>query len=301
MKVLVTGGSGLLGSSLIYLLRDTFKTSFVYNEHKVELDNAVGMGLDLTDKERTLRVVAKLKPGCIIHTAALISTDYCEANPKKAEEVNVGVTKTLALAVKKNNSKLVYVSTDYVFDGKGGMYTEEDTPNPLNVYGKTKLDGEKIVLENEGNLVIRTSIYGWNIQKKFSFAEMVINKLANNEEVPIFTDQFSSLMLTNNLAEALAEMIKKEKVGLFHIASDERISKFDFACKVAKVFNLEKNLIKPIKTKDLNLKAERPLDVSLNVTKAKIELDVKLLNIKEGLTKLKKLKEEGYIKNFKRG
>ena len=296
MKVLITGGSGLLGSAVAFHFKDYFDTIFTYTSHEVTINGCKSTRLDIRERKDTLRLIKEINPDVIVHTAALVGMNICEKNQELAFKVNFEGTKNIIDAA--NNSKIIYISTDYVFDGKKGNYKETDGANPINVYGKTKLHGERLI-DTEDNVIVRTSIYGWNIIKeRKSFSTWVIDELKNSRKLSVFVDQFNSMMLVNNCAEALKEVVEKDIRGILNIASGERTSKYDFAVKCAEVFDFDKKLISEIKNREIGDYEKRPLDVSLDITKAKRLLKTKLLDVNESLSILKKLHRDQYLDNF---
>ena len=298
MKILITGGSGLLGSATAAFFKNYYSTFITYTNNKVSIGGCEAYRLDITNKEEVFKVIWAIRPDFIIHTAALTGVGICENNKELAYNINVNGTRHIAEAADKINSRIVHISTDYVFDGKKGMYKETDKPNPLNYYAKTKLEAEKLI--NKNHAIIRTSIYGWNIIKeRKNFATFILEGLENNKKIDIFEDQYNAIILANNLAEALKEIVDKNKKGIYNIGGSERQSKYEFALKLADVFELNKGLINPISINDAEDKAQRPPDVSLDSTKAKKELNVKLLNIEEGLELMKKLRDENYLGQFR--
>ncbi len=299
MKILVTGGSGLLGSALSFHFKDFFEVVSTYTSHEFAIDGCSTIQLDITDSSATENIIKGIKPDAIVHAAALVGVNICEKKPELAYNVNVEGTRNIINASKKTNSKVIYISTDYVFDGNKGNYSEEDKPSPLNVYGKTKYEGE-LLIDARKNAIIRTSIYGWSIIKeKRSFSTWIIDDLRNNSQINVFKDNINSMMLVNNLAEALRETIGKDLSGIINIASRDRISKYDFALKLAQIFELDRNLIRPIGNNDAPGYEKRPLDVSLSVSKARKLLKTKLLSSEESISQLKKLETDDYLKNFK--
>lgn len=302
-KVIITGGSGMLGMSLVYSLGGEFDVFASYRTNHIEMKRARFIPLDITIKNEVFRVIEKINPDLVIHTAALTNVDFCEDNPEKAREVNICGTKNISEACAKSNAKMIYISTDYVFDGVKGNYSEKDDLNPINWYGKTKLEGEGEVKKLTNDyLIVRTSLYGWNIQKKLSFVEWVIVNLQKNLQINALEDQFSSLMFVNDFAEIILKLIKMNINGTYNIASCKKINKFEFAKKIAQVFSLDEDLILPITTEELfkkiGRKAKRPKDVSLNISKAREELGIDAPSIENGLWHMKRLKDN-YLKTFK--
>lgn len=281
MRVLVIG-IGLLGSKILKIKKDhelhgTFHTN--PPNMKGELYR-----LDITQKNSVLDLVSKISPDVSILTSAFTNVDGCEKERETAYKVNVAGPENVAMACERTGSKLIHISTDYVFDGKKGLYTERDSPNPISYYGKTKLLGEEKVKEVlEDYVIARTSvIYG---MENKNFATWIIDELRNGNKIRIVTDQYVSPTLNTDLAEQLYALIERDAKGLYHTAGGERISRYDFAVKLAEVFGLNKSLIIPIKTDELNWVAKRPKDSSLDV--GRINGIKKPLSIEEALTMLK--------------
>ncbi len=282
--ILITGGGGLLGSKLATTLSDKYKTFTTYNTHTIGLRNSCSFYLDITNKKEVQKLIRELSPDVIIHTAALTDVDYCETNKKDAWSVNVEGTGNIAEASKRADSKFVYISTDYVFNGREGLYKEDDQPNPINYYGKTKLEGEKLVQKLDDHIIARTSVlYGWH--SKLNFVTWIIQELKQEHRIDIVKDQFNSPTLADDLVDMILKLIETEKEGIFHVSGSERISRYDFAKKIAGIFELDANLINPITSDELNWIAKRPLDSSLDVSK--ISIIKRPLNIEEGLKKMK--------------
>src|SRR3989344_3204811 len=298
-KLLITGGSGLLGASIIYELNKYFEIYAIYNLHSIRSRYAKYIKLDLTDTGKTEKGITAIKPDIIIHTAAMTDVDLCESKPELAKKINVGATGNIVNICNNFGIKLVYISTDYVFDGKKGDYNELDKTNPLGVYAQTKLDGEKRVRKLDDYLIIRTSIYGWNLQKKQSFVEWVISTLSARKEITVIIDQKTSMIFVNDLAKILKRMLDKNLSGIYNIASNNSLSRYEIALKIADIFGLNKALIKPITTEELMKKvtwrAKRPRNVSLNVSK--IEKIIKMPSFYESLTYMKRL-GDSYKKQF---
>lgn len=287
-SVLITGGSGRLGSRLMELASE-YKVVGTYIEDRPP-SNLDYVKMDITKINEIETYVNKLKPCCIIHTAAITDVDLCETNKDLAWSVNVEGTRNLVEVSRKNNIKMIYISTDFVFDGKTGMYKENDIPNPISYYGLTKLEGEKIVKILDDWTIARLSVlYGWILPfQKPNFVTWIIEKLKKNEKINLVTDQFSSPTFVDNCAEALIKILESNRSGIFHTAGKERISRFDFAVKVAKTFDLDEKLITPITTDKLKQIAKRPADSSLDISNTEKELRFKFYSIYEGLNIMKR-------------
>lgn len=293
MKILVIGGGGQLGSKLIEQAKDKHEVYATYVTRLPKLDSAKIYKLDKTDYIEVQKVFEKVKPELVVDTAALHNVDYCETHKDEAWKINVEGTRNIAKECRKYNAKLVFISTDFVFDGKKGNYSEEDQPNPINYYGITKLEAEKTVNQTcENHVIVRPSvIYSWISEaqatsisgKPLNFAMWLIQKLLNNEEVNIVTDQYTSPTLADHLAETILKLGEQDKVGVYHVAGKNRLNRYEFSVKLAEKLSLNRDLIKPITSDKLKQIAKRPKDSSLNVSKVEKELGLKMLTIDEAL------------------
>ena len=285
-KLLVTGASGLLGSKIVEIAKNDYT---VIPLHKTKPLHSNSLKLDITSTAEVLNLFHKLKPYAVIHAASETNVDKCETQEEHAWKINVEGTRNVAAACKAG-AKLIYISTDYVFDGKKGNYTEDDTPNPINYYAVTKLEGEKQVVQNCKNFaILRTSVlYGWHPFKQ-NFATWVITQLEQNKEITVVEDHYNTPTLADNLAEMAIEAIQKDLQGVYHACGSERIGRYEFARQIAKAFGLNQSPIRPIKMEQLTAWiAKRPKDSSLNTDKIRSQLEAKPLNITEGLDRMKK-------------
>jgi dTDP-4-dehydrorhamnose reductase len=285
-RILITGASGLLGSKIIKVAKNSYEVIPSHNAKSLHLNS---LKLDVTEAVEVLNLLDKLKPDAVVHTASETNVDKCELEKEKAWKINADGTRNIAEACQKVNAKLVYISTDYVFDGEKGLYDEEDKPNPVNYYGLTKLEGEKQVIGHcENYAILRTSVlYGWHPWKQ-NFATWVINQLKQDKGINVVDDHYNTPTLADNLAEIAIEVAEKDPRGLYHASGRERISRYEFAKQIAKTYNLNADLIKPAKMRQLTgWIARRPRDSSLNTSKIQKQLKTKPLNITEGLDKMK--------------
>ena len=210
-----------------------------------------------------LNAIIRCKPDVIVHAAALTDVDKCEQNKDLALKVNYHGTLNIVKACEPIKPFFIYISADCVFDGKKGMYSEDDEPNPINFYGYSKLMEEKAVTtSNLEYCIIRSSvIYGSKPARgKINFALWIIEKLRNKEAISVVTDQYVSPTLNTNLSGMIVEVAEKRINGILHLAGATRISRYEFAQKIAEIFSLDKTLIKPITMNDINWVAERPRD-----------------------------------------
>ena len=290
-RIAITGSSGLLGNEVAKLAKRDYEVISLHNTKTIYSDS---VQLDITGTQRVLEFFSGLKPDVVIHTASQTNVDRCETEKENAWNINVVGTRNIAKACKRTRAKLIYISTDYVFDGEKGNYREQDTPNPINYYGTTKLEGEKQVAQYCQNYaILRTSVlYGWHPWKQ-NFATWTISQLRQNKQIAVVEDHYNTPTLASNLAEMAMEFIEKDLQGLYHSSGSERISRFAFAQQIAKTFELNPQLIKPIKMSQLTAWiAKRPRDSSLNTEKIEKQLRTKPLSIMSGVAMMKKEEEE---------
>ncbi len=271
VKVLVTGGTGLLGwwvakelAARGYTVYATFRSKQPPN-----VENVTWIYLNLEEHDETAQTLTKVRPDVVIHCAAYTDVDGCELNKALAYRVNVEGTRIIAKYCQKYCTYLIYVSTDYVFDGEKGLYTEEDVPCPVNYYGLTKLLGEEVVKSvNMDYCIVRVSgLYGYSPTGKKNFGIIALEKLMRNEIVIAFQDQYLSPTYVKALAKSLAKLIELHYVGTLHIAG-ERFSRYQFAIKLAELLGASKDLVRPGSLAQAKLLAKRPRDSSLNTKKA---------------------------------
>jgi dTDP-4-dehydrorhamnose reductase len=291
LKLLITGASGLYGSKLAQIALS--KGIEVYSS---DIQNLSVYGsfvkMDISDKVQVEETFRAVKPDVVVHAATLTDVDKCELNKALAWNVNVEGTKNIVDASKSAGAFLVYISTDYVFSGEKGCYVESDSPEPINYYGLTKLEAETVVMQNmaESDFFIgRPSvIYGSTpAAGKVNFALWLIETLRKGERVKIITDQWNTPTLNTNLAEMTLEVIERRLTGVYHTCGATRVSRFEFAEKIADAFNLNKALIDKVTSEQFTLPAKRPMDSSLDTSLAKRNLTCKPLTLDTSLLRLK--------------
>lgn len=246
------------------------------------------MSLDICNLESIEKCISKTNPDLIINCAANVNLDFIEKNPSIGRSVNADGPKNLAKVALKNKIRLVHISTDGVFDGNGSLYKEEDIPNPINEYGKTKLLGERNIQEIlDDYVIIRTNFYGIN-ERKMSLLNWIIQKLSQKEEIIGFNDIIFNPLEVSNLSKLVIDVVQSDFKGILHLASNEVISKYEFAMKVANIFNFDENLITKGTSNDVNLIASRPKNTSLSNKKAQKILTTKIDSLNESLITVKK-------------
>ena len=285
MKVLITGGTGLLGWWLVKTFHNKgYEIHATYHSKKpMGLENIVWYRMNLEEPKSIVKVVNEVKPYIVIHSAAYTDVDGCELDKAKAYRANYLGTKMLALS-SKGVDFFVYISTDYVFDGERGMYNEEDVPSPVNYYGFSKLLGEVAVdsILGEKSSIVRVSgLYGYSPTGKRNFGINALEKLLKNQEVKAFYDQRLSPTYVRFLAKAITKIVEKRITGLLHIAG-ERVSRYEFALRLAEILSADKNLVKPTSMNEVRLIAKRPRDSSLDTSRAE-SIGIKLPSLEECL------------------
>ena len=304
-KLFIFGVGGLLGYRISLLAKNKFKIYGSYNERKPLFDFAKIEKVNILDNEKINNILKSIKPDYVIITSALSNVDYCELHKEEAEKVNVDAVKKIFSLCEELNCKLIHISSDSVFDGtKKSPYLEEDMPNPLNIYGKTKLSSEKIILQNPNNLIVRASVlYGWlpdylrNISsssmKNNNFVQWLIQNLKNNKKVNIITDENSSPILVNDFARSIINLIEGNFKGIYHSSPPIEISRYDFSIKIAKALGLSVELIEPVSNKELGRDVNTGSNKCLSSKKLSDNLNYKFLTLDESLDLLKSQFREG--------
>jgi dTDP-4-dehydrorhamnose reductase len=295
-SLLVTGGSGLLGSAVVRQAVGRFEVLSTYHKNPISLEGAKFIHADLLN-EKDLGTLSIAKPEIIVHCAALTNVDYCESHPNQAYAQNVQASINVAKMAQSLGSYLIQISTDGVFNGEKGFYSEDDSPDPINTYGKSKLDAERRVSKaNAHCCIVRTNIFGWNPTAKRSMAEWMINVLSNGQILSAFKDVVISPVLVNDLAEILFELCRLEHEGTIHVGSSDSCSKLQFAYALAEVFKFDQRNIEPISVDELRFEARRPKNTSLNVLRINSLLEQEMPSFLDGIRKMKQLGDSGYAR-----
>ena len=282
LKFLVTGSAGLVGQQVVKDLSKSNQVFSCYNESKSEY--GIPMKMDLLNHEMISSVLLETEPDVVIHLGAMTGVDLCEKEESMAFDINSKATQIIAQQCSILNTFLIYVSTDYVFDGNSGMYYEDDIPNPLSIYGKSKFDGEKMVQNFSSDWCIaRTSTpFGLHPTKK-SFPVWVIENLKKQKQIDVLSDQFTSPTYVPNLSKMLIEISERHLNGIFHVAGATKISRYEMASIISDKLNLDEKLLRKILINELKLEASRPKDSSLNISKATSILNEKPQKINQSL------------------
>jgi len=291
-RILIVGSNGMLGQrlTLYYTNQKGVELLTCSAEEKSFIQNVNYVKLDITEKNEVKRIINDFYPDAIINAAAYTNVDGCETHRELAWKVNVSGVANLAHYAWACDAHVVHISTDYVFDGENGPYTEKDRVNPISYYGRTKLASEN-TLRGSGvfNTIIRTNVlYGPAKYGRPDFVKWVVSSLRKGDTIRIVTDQINNPTYIDDLVWVIAKVIEYKKEGLFHIGGKEFLSRYDFTLRIADFFNLDKKRIVPIETYELNQAARRPLKSGLITLKAQTELGYNPTEIEASFALMKK-------------
>lgn len=295
MKVLITGANGLLGQHLVKLLIDCSAFEVVATgkgPSRLPFDSShlfSYVSLDITDGVEVNSLVAAYQPSIIIHTAAITQVDECEQNPVNCWNTNVSATRFLLGAAETIGAFFIYISTDFVFDGKAGPYVESDIPGPVNYYGSSKLGAEKSVMEAKLPwCIIRTVLVYGNmlVGNRNNMVSWVQNNLAQGKAIQVVSDQWRTPTYVEDLAKGILLAIENKAKGIYHISGEDLLTPYNMAMATADHLGLDKNLIEKVDASLFVQPAKRPAKTGLIIEKAKIELGFSPLSFKDGLKKM---------------
>ena len=280
--VLVTGAYGQLGEACRKYLKNNFN---LIMSGISPVDN--GVKLDITSQDSVKKVLSELSPDVILNLAALTDVDECELDPESAHNINVNGVKNLCSDF---SGHFIQISSDYVFDGESGPYSEKDKTNPVSVYGKTKLDADNWLVENyPSSTIIRTNVvYSYTRRTQASFLKWVVNSLENKKRIKVVNDQWNNPTWTESLAEVTYKMIENELFDLYHYGDRDILNRFEFSLLIAKVFNLDSSLILPVSTDQLNQHAPRPKKSGLVTNKIESKLGIIPKSVETCLEQIRK-------------
>lgn len=287
-RLLVTGVSGMLGANLaLFAQTRGFEVLGWTNSHPLLNAPFETRCVDFRDPRILAEAFADAQAEMLINCAAQANVDAAEKQPEATFRVNAEAAGELAKMAHGAGVPMIQVSTDAVFDGTRGDYRETDTPNPLNIYAKSKLAGERAVAEaNPDAAIARVVFYGWSLTGSRSLAEFFYNNLSAGKPVNGFTDMFFSPLYVGHLAETLLDMLQKRLSGIYHVFAPVSLSKYEFGVRLAREFDLDANLIRPISALDSDLPTRRSLNLSMNTEKLQAALGKPLPNQTEGLRAL---------------
>lgn len=300
ITVIVTGAAGMLGTAVIDNLRNYF--------HVVATDFYKGYApanvrwheVDLCDSKRLREWLRNENPDVVVHCAAIVDVDACEKDPALAEALHVATTRNIANVLSGWDRKLIYISTDSVFDGlKKGLYGENDLVNPPNVYALTKYKGELETQKTDRGLVLRTNIFGWSKAERISFAEWILKNLVEHKQIRMFTDVMYSPIHVSHLSDIIVQVINNDICGLYHAGGGTSLSKHAFALRMANIFGLDTESIIAGTIDDVELEAARPKNMALSCVKIQKEWGITLPDVNAGICLMKKQYDSGWVSKIK--
>ena len=290
-RILVVGSNGMLGQRIVsfFSKQANFEILGCSVEDKAVTNNYEYRCCDLAKRENVKKIIYDFYPDFIINAAAFTNVDLSEIEREIAWKVNVKGVEYLAEAARVLDSHLIHISSDYIFDGTNGPYAENAKPNPLGYYGRTKLASENALkISGSVHTILRTNVLFGIADSRPDFVRWVIKALKDKKQIRIVTDQFNNPTFIDDLVQAISKIVEFKRDGIYHIGGRDFLSRFEFAEKIADFFKLDKGLICPIETEELNQKARRPLKSGLITLKAETELGFKPHTIAESLTIMKK-------------
>ncbi|CUU04507.1 dTDP-4-dehydrorhamnose reductase [Candidatus Kryptobacter tengchongensis] len=290
---MITGCHGLLGQSVLKMFLKSTDSEILATAKDARTFLDFGgfdyTMLDITSRSDVKNLVVYFRPDVIINTAAYTNVDGCETNRELAWRVNVEGVRNLVNSARRVDAKLIHISTDYIFDGKNGPYTEDAIPNPINYYGRTKLASEnEIKIGGIRFAILRTNVlYGVGKNVKSNFALWLYQKLSNGESIKVVTDQIGNPTYVDDLAFAILKIVEFDKEGIYNVGGKDFVDRYTFAVKLAEIFGFDRELITPVKTSELNQIAPRPLKSGLVTLKAESELGLKPYGVEDGIREFK--------------
>lgn len=284
-RIFITGGTGFVGGHLLTQITPEWEVFASFRGQKYPFPRVNWIQIDLTDFTRLEKILSELQPDVILHAAALANLDRVAANPAAGDLVNVQITQHLANFAAQQRIRMIFVSSDMVFDGTRGGYCETDLPRPLNEYGQNKLTAEKWLQNHCSNYAIARSslVYGVSRTDSHSFAEEMLQRWKRQEPVTLFYDQYRSPILVDNLARALLELVESDFVGILHLGGAERISRLDFGMLFAKILSIRTDLIRSTSMYNGHSAVQRPADTSFVIARAQQILKTEFLNCRAGI------------------
>jgi len=294
IKVIITGSNGLLGQSLLNLLlkeKQKYKViGFSRGVNRSGRKDFLYVSIDITDKVLLKREIIKINPDFIINTAAMTQVDDCETNTLACDVLNIEVVKWLAEISYPQDTHIIHLSTDFIFDGKKGYYLETDTPNPLSHYGLSKLKSEEVLTTSKIDYTILRTILVYGKVYDMSRNNIVLwvrKMLSEKKEITMVNDQYRMPTYVEDLAMACKIVIDKKAIGIFNISSNKLLSVYEIAHQIADAFDLNKDLIKPISSAKLKQTAQRPAKTGFDLSKTNLELGIFPKSFKEDLQRFK--------------
>ncbi len=290
----------MLGLNWAVAMRERFSVVLGLHQRSISLAGVQSKLIDLTSVEKLASQLESARIASVVHAAGLTSVEQCELNPERAWYLNVDIAENVARACAKVDIPLVHISSDHLFSGKESMSTEEASPSPVNVYGKTKAEAETHVLSaHPKTLVIRTNFYGWGTGYRRSFSDRIIDALRQHHSITLFEDVYYTPILVQELVQAVHELVDQRVTGVFNVVGNECLSKYEFGIRVADIFDLDTRLIRRGTLCTVPELVRRPHNMSLLNRKVSTALGKEILPISSQLTILQRQELQGIAKELR--
>jgi dTDP-4-dehydrorhamnose reductase len=293
MKILITGANGLLGQTIITQLSgkryELIATGRGPDRNGKVPANYTYKDVDITDGPAIESLIHEQRPSIIVHAAAMTQVDQCEINKQDCYNVNVTATRFIIDAAKAIAARLIFVSTDFIFDGNEGPYSENDEPAPVNYYGSTKMVAEKAVMESGLDWAIARTILVYGVAPssgRTNIVGFVKDSLEAKKPIKMVTDQVRTPTFVSDLAAGIILIIERNGKGIYHLSGAQTMTPYEMAIEIAKYFNLDEKLISRSSSEEIKQPAMRPVKTGFDISKAKKELGFTPKNFKEGLAEL---------------
>ncbi len=290
-RLLITGASGFVGGNLALRAAERWQTFATLHAAVVTANRVTALSaIDVSQSDDVDRAVDEVHPDAIIHAAAMANLDTAAADPQRARQVNVEGTRNVARAAARIGARLVYLSTDLVFDGEHAPYREDVEPKPICTYGRSKLEGERAALEIAPCCVVRSALlFGWSRTAAACFTEVMLRRLRDGHRVKLFTDEFRTPLAVDTLCEILLELAERvDLVGIYHAAGTERLSRYEFGRRTCEAFGLPVELLDQSTRDQVPSREPRPRDCSLDTTKLRAAIQTPMPSIDEALDRMRR-------------
>lgn len=290
-RLLITGASGFVGGNLALRAAERWQTFATLHAAAVTAKGVTAVGgIDVSQSGDVDRAVDEVLPDAIIHAAAMANLDSAAADPQRARQVNVEGTRNVARAAARIGARLVYLSTDLVFDGEHAPYREEVEPKPILTYGRSKLEGERAALEIAPCCVVRSALlFGWSQTAAACFTEVMLRRLREGHRVKLFADEFRTPLWVDALCEILLELAeRRELAGVYHAAGTERLSRYEFGRRTCEAFGLPVELLDQSTRDQVPSREPRPRDCSLDTTKLRAAIGTPIPSVEEALERMRR-------------
>ncbi|MFA6483166.1 MAG: dTDP-4-dehydrorhamnose reductase [Bacteroidales bacterium] len=296
VKILLTGANGLVGQTLVHRIQSMSGFELLATSASgCKIKNPGNLRfrqMDIAVNEEVKEIVSEFKPDTVIHCAAMTQVDPCELDPERCDLVNIEGTRNVGKAAEACGARFIYLSTDFVFDGLKGPYSEDDHPNPVSAYGWSKLQGEFITRSLKIPWVIVRTILVYGVTPSMNRSNLVTwvrDSLMGHKSIRVVDDQFRMPTLVDDLAEGIMEIVVRNKTGIYHLSGPEMTSVLDFARIIARSFNLDESLISPVHSDELKQSGHRPVSTGFILEKAQDELDFSPRTLTQGLNVVRNL------------